>query len=154
MSKKWREAKKRRVKKVEKPKVVYATFLSRLFAMVMDTFMIVMPITFLIGIFFGYEAIKDPNLNPTAGYIQMGLLLVITVLFWLYSGQTPGKRAFGLHVVDAKSFEKANAFQLTIRYFGYFISTVSLIGFFLPLFRKDRRALHDIISRTAVLYKQ
>jgi uncharacterized RDD family membrane protein YckC len=30
---------------------------------------------------------------------------------------------------------------------------ISIIGFFLPFFRKDRRALHDLIAGTSVIFK-
>jgi uncharacterized RDD family membrane protein YckC len=154
----WRDAKKRREREVlEERKIdntIYAPFLSRVFALVMDMFLIIMPITFIVGIFFGYEALKNPELNPMAGNIQMILSLVVTVLFWFFVGQTPGKKAFKLRVVDSKTLKKANLFQLTIRYLGYFLSMITLIGFFIPLFRKDKRALHDLISRTAVIVSE
>jgi uncharacterized RDD family membrane protein YckC len=153
----WRDAKKQKRNRAKKEtnvkdEVIYGKFLARFFAQVMDMFLLVMPITILLGFVFGYEAMKDPNLNPLAGQVQMGLTLLITVLFWYFAGgQTPGKKALGLKVVDDKTFHEPSFLKLLIRYLGYFVSMVSLIGFFVPLFRKDQKALHDLIAGTVVI---
>jgi len=47
--------------------------------------------------------------------------------------------------------KRANLLQLSIRFFAYFVSFITLVGFFIGLFRKDGRALHDFLSRTAVI---
>ncbi|MCJ7765717.1 MAG: RDD family protein [Thiovulaceae bacterium] len=44
--------------------------------------------------------------------------------------------------------------QAIIRYVGYIVSTIPLaIGFIMVGFRKDRRALHDLLAETVVIYK-
>jgi uncharacterized RDD family membrane protein YckC len=155
----WRDTKKRRVKKIfskaeNSSKVVYATFLARFFAIAMDTFLILAPITILTGIIFGYDALKNPEANQVAGNFQMVLALIVTVALWKISGQTPGKKAFNVIVVDGKTFQRASLFKLVVRYLSYFLSMITIIGFFLPLLRKDRKALHDLISGTAVIERQ
>jgi uncharacterized RDD family membrane protein YckC len=153
---KWRDAKKRKQieKKEIQPEVIYGEFRARAFAIVMDSFLLLAPITIITGFIFGYDALKDPELNQNAGNFQMFAYMVVTVAFWRVSRQTPGKKAFGIEIVDAKTLSDASLLQLVIRFTAYFLSMITLIGFFIPLFRKDRRALHDLISRTAVIEKR
>ena len=130
----------------------YANFGVRLLALIMDIFMVTLPINVAVGLIFGFDALK--NGNDTAGIVQLGLLVVVTLGFWYFDkGRTPGKRAFSIRVVDAKTLGEAPLWKLVIRYFSYFLSMISIIGFFLPFFRKDKRALHDLIAGTAVIFK-
>ena len=151
----WRDAKKRKFyeKKVPEKDVLHAKFLARGFAVVMDMFMITLPINLLVGLIFGMESLKNPDSSPIAGIIQILLLSATTIIFWKITGQTPGKKAFNLQVVDSTSFETAPFWKLILRYLGYFLSLVTLIGFFIPLIRDDKKALHDIISGTTVIQK-
>ncbi len=134
-------------------KVIYGSFGSRFFATVMDMFLIIMPVNIVVGLIYGYESMKNPELHPTAGIIQMIIVLIITVLFWTISGQTPGKKALNLEIVNNKTLQKISLFQAIIRYLAYFLSMISLIGFFMPLLNKQRKTLHDIIAGTIVIQK-
>lgn len=129
--------------------------------------MIGMPITLLIMILFGHDqmmhsaggidVIMDPAEakkhapNPLASLTQVVLYAVTFILFWHTGGQTPGKKMMKLKVVDARSYQTASWGNLIIRFFGYFLSALTLIGFFTGMFRHDKRALHDLISNTAVI---
>ena len=83
------------------------------------------------------------------------LMATIIIIFWKrWAGATPGKKIIGIEVVNFKDNGELNNKQMIIRYFGYIISTIPFfIGFFMVLFRKDRRALHDLLSDTAVIHK-
>ena len=130
----------------------YANFGVRALAVIMDIFMITLPINVVVGLIFGFDALKSGN--ETAGTVQFSLLIIVTLAFWHFDkGRTPGKRAFSIRVVDAKTLGEAPLWKLVIRYFSYFLSMISIIGFFLPFFRKDRRALHDLIAGTSVIFK-
>jgi len=134
---------------------------------VTDVFMIGMPITLIIMMAFGHDQMmnsaggldvimnpaeaKKHAPNPVASLTQILLYGVTFVLFWHASGQTPGKKMMQTRVVDAVTFEKASWGKLTVRFFGYFLSFITLVGFFTGVWRKDGRALHDIISGTAVI---
>ena len=150
------------------PKVRYAGFWSRVLGFVTDIFMIGMPITLLMMAVFGYDETKSADAmdvimqneealtkapDPTASIAQIALSLILYVFFWHNSGQTPGKKMARIKVVDAKSLELASWPQLIIRFLGYFLSAATLVGFFIGLMRKDKRTLHDLISRTAVIYE-
>lgn len=128
--------------------------------------MIGLPIALLIILLFGYdqthsaggidvimqnkEALKNPP-NPLVSLMQVGLFMLVTVAFWHHGGQTPGKKLARIRVVDAVTRDNASYVKLILRFIGYFISLITLIGFFVGLFRKDKRSLHDLLSGTCVI---
>jgi uncharacterized RDD family membrane protein YckC len=73
-----------------------------------------------------------------------------TIAQW-YAGRTIGKVLFGLRVCGAGGADLSFG-RSVARTFGYIVSgQLTLgVGFLLPLFRQDRRALHDIITATFV----
>ena len=81
-------------------------------------------------------------------------VLVVTVIFWdKWRGATPGKKLVHIKIVDAKTFKDIDNKQAITRSFGYIVSTLLLlIGFFMVAFRKDKRALHDLLANSAVIY--
>jgi len=131
--------------------VHYAGFWLRLLAILTDTFLIVLPSGVLVGLIFGQTALENPQASPEAGVFQITLLALIHIIMWHKFGQTPGKKAAFLKVVDASTFEKASYIKLTLRFALYFLSMVSLIGFFIGIFRKDKKMLHDLLSTTTVI---
>ncbi len=147
-------------------KTYYAGFWSRALAFVTDIFMIGLPISFVIMAIFGYDQMHSASAlellqgqkpvtppNPMIAITQMGLYSVVTILLWkLHRGQTPGKKLAKIRVVDRKSLGDASWFQLTVRFFAYFLSFITLVGFFLPLLFTKKEALHDLISNTVVIY--
>lgn len=44
------------------------------------------------------------------------------------------------------------AFAL-LRFFAFLLSGVSIVGIFMPLWRRDKKALHDILLKTLILKK-
>ena len=64
---------------------------------------------------------------------------------------TPGKRLLGLRVI-AIDGRAINAKKAAVRFFSGSLSWLSLnLGHALALFRRDGRALHDLIAGTAVI---
>lgn len=82
------------------------------------------------------------------------LMAAVIIFFWKrWAGATPGKRMLGIYVVDAKTFGEINNAQAVVRYIGYIASTmVLMIGFIMVAFRKDKRALHDLMADTMVIH--
>lgn len=83
--------------------------------------------------------------------------LIIVTLFliglWVYKSSTPGKMIFGMKIVDATTFEKPKAWQWAARYFGYIISLLPLgLGFLWVALNRRKRAFHDYIAHTVVIY--
>jgi uncharacterized RDD family membrane protein YckC len=71
--------------------------------------------------------------------------------YWWTNGRTLGKKIFGIRVVSNKEAELSLRTSF-IRSCAYQLSYLALgIGFMLPLFRADKRTLHDIISGTEVI---
>jgi len=131
-----------------------------------DIFMIGIPITIIIMILFGYEQMhsagfsdallqteqaKEHAPNPLASLLQFLLYIIAFILFWKIPGQTPGMKMAGVKIVDAVTFEKPALLQLITRFFAYFLS-LFLFGYLWGLFRKDKRMLPDLISRTTLIY--
>ncbi|WP_345976244.1 RDD family protein [Sulfurimonas sp. HSL3-7] len=151
----------------QKPKVQYAGFWSRTLAFITDVFMIGIPITIIIMIFFGYEQTQTAGFtdavmqtqkaqehapNPLASVVQLLLFMASFVFLWKLAGQTPGMKIAHIEIVDASSFKRPSYLQLVTRFFSYIFS-IFFFGYLWGLFRKDKRMLHDLISRTAIIYK-
>lgn len=148
------------------PTIAYAPFSSRALGFLTDIFMVGLPISLILMSIFGYdqmhtagamdvithnqEALKNPP-NPYSSLLQIVLFMVITVELWHRYTQTPGKKLARICVVDAKTLSPASYQQLIVRFVGYFFSFISIVGFFIGLFRRDKRCLHDLISGTAVI---
>jgi len=122
--------------------------------------------TLCVFIYLGLFILKSKALISTAS-LTMGIIttklpvpiifltLVVSAAYFSFfhgtTGQTPGKMLFGLKVVgqddEAVSVEKA-----FLRWFGYIVSALPLMGGFLMAL-KDRngQALHDKIADTLVI---
>ena len=65
---------------------------------------------------------------------------------------TPGKRICGIYVIRTNGARLDAPFG-ALRYLTYFLSALPLgLGFLMPLWTKERKALHDIICGTRVVY--
>jgi uncharacterized RDD family membrane protein YckC len=164
----WRDIKqgRKQAREEQQKPVSYAPFLPRLLGFITDLFMIGLPVSLLIMMIFGYDQVDSAGAmdvilqtekatthapDPTGSIVQVLLSLAIYVAFWHNSGQTPGKKMARIRVVDAKTLGQASWLKLTVRFVGYFLSALTLVGFFIGLLRRDKRALHDLISGTAVV---
>jgi uncharacterized RDD family membrane protein YckC len=84
--------------------------------------------------------------------IQLLVLALIIITFWIKKQTTPGKMLLSLKIVDSKTFEKPTVMQLIIRLCSYVFSIVPLgIGILYILVNKKKRAWHDLISDTVVI---
>ena len=73
--------------------------------------------------------------------------------FWSSSGQTPGNRVMRIRVQDAATGSPIRARRALLRFAGVVLSALLLcLGFLLILVDGRRRALHDRIARTTVVY--
>lgn len=163
----WRTLKKTKQSSPSKSSSVdYAPFASRALAFLTDIFMIGLPISLILMAIFGYDqmhtagavdvitsnqkALQNPP-NPISSLLQVVLFMAISVELWHRYGQTPGKKLVHIRVVDAKTLKTAPYWQLFLRFVSYFLSLISVVGFFIGVFRNDKRCLHDLISGTAVI---
>ncbi len=120
-------------------------------AVITDLFMIVMPLMYIsIYLLFGGREGFAENMLIGWGYILIPYVL-ITILFLGIKGQTPGLKAYEIKLVKTKDHSDANIFQIIIRQFISIFTTMSIIGLFLPFFRKDHRTIHDILAATTII---
>ena len=160
------------------PEVKFAGFWIRFIASFADTVFLALPLALVIyflsdGNWFDFSlylqnlqyamsgnAIKALQTQP-----QMSLkwellfevsVLMVTMIFWKrWRGATPGKKFVHIKIVDAKTFQDITSTQAITRSVGYIASTFAfLIGFIMVAFRDDKRALHDILAGTIVIYDE
>ena len=96
-----------------------------------------------------------PQVDASWELLLEFFVAAVTILFWKqWAGATPGKKMLGIHVVDAKSHAEINNKQAIVRYISYIASSLPLgLGFLMVAFHKEKRALHDILAGTVVIYK-
>ena len=143
-----KQAKKQKQLKEElKTKVDYASYPDKVKALIIDLFMIYAPILYLITYVFvgGKDEFQSSQIAHVSGVLLYGLIYAVLLS---KSGQTPGKKAYEIKVVDAKSYENISFFRAFGRFLSFLFSATILLGILLPFYRKDKRALHDLISST------
>ncbi len=133
-----------------KTKVKYARYTDRIKAFITDMFMIYIPILYIITYIFmdGAADFQDSQLAPLLGVSIYGL--VYAVLLAKY-GQTPGKKAYHIKVINSKTHENISYFMAFIRFFAFLFTATTLLGLLLPLYREDKKSLHDILASTVVV---
>ena len=85
--------------------------------------------------------------------ITLSLWTVVILAFWYKTGQTPGKKMARVILVDAHTFKRPSFLQLVMRFIFLIMPLFAFISIPLMLFTKKRLTLHDLISRTTVIYK-
>ncbi len=162
----WRDTKKSNTEKQNKTKnidkdsknketvakayIISASPLFRIKAFITDMFMIMMPIMYITTylIIDGAESFKG---SENARWITMIVYGLITVIFWVRKGQTPGFKAYDLRLIDDNT-KRPISFGLAVaRYMLFIISAITIVGALLPFFRKDKKTLQDILMQTSVV---
>ncbi len=128
---------------------------------VLLAFLVLLGLPALAGVALEISVITDIILlaqagNPLISAIPGLMTIVISVLYFSYplAGKfhaTPGKRAFGIYVCKMNS-ERIGFIRALLRTCCYLLSALPLyLGFVMAAFKK-KRALHDWLSGTQVLY--
>jgi len=139
--------------KPTKVKILYARYPDRIKAFITDMFMIYAPIMYILtyAVLGGKDELQASTLAPLIATTIYG---VIYALFLSKTGQTPGKKAYEIKVVDYKTQEKISFLKAFIRFIAFLFSATILIGLLLPIFRKDNKMLHDLICSTIEIVEQ
>ena len=126
-----------------------AYYIYRIKALIVDLFMIYMPIMYIMtyAILDGKDDLAVSNYAPLVATSIYGL---IYAAFVSRTGQTPGKKAYEIKVVDSKTFENIGFLRAFLRFFAFLFTAATVFGLFLPLVRKDNRLLHDILLSTTI----
>ena len=131
----------------------YAKVSSKIKAFLTDSFMLMMPILYVVIYFImgGREAFAE---QKALGWLYIFIPLVIAqTLFMIKTAQTPGYRAYNLKIIDEKTGQKPTAFIILFRNLCAVLSFFSFFGWMMMFFRKDSKTLHDLLSRTAIIQK-
>jgi uncharacterized RDD family membrane protein YckC len=135
----------------------YAGFGIRFGAKLLDG-LILWVVSLLLSMAAGYAL---PKTSPQLALASSVVLLILQIAIAAgYSGYflgtyraTPGKMACGLEVVSPEGFQ-ISVMRGVGRYFAESLSSmILLIGYLMVLFDDEKRALHDRICNTRVVYK-
>lgn len=154
----------------------YAGFVSRLIAFVIDATLVTL--TLLILGWTTSTILAFFNLNPASidltapnitlsDYIRDTISIIVVIAIpvvtasiwvgyyigsWVLLGQTIGKQLLGLKIISVDN-KRISIRQAIVRFIGYWISALPLFaGYWWVLLDDDRRAWHDHLSKTCVIY--
>jgi len=153
----WRDVKQgkkvqstKEIKAEETDYIVSIAPLERVKAFITDMFMIMMPIMYTTTyiILDGKDAFQG---SQTARWITMAVYGLITIIFWVKKGQTPGLKAYDLHLIDDNTKKPLKPMLALGRYIIFIFSAVSIFATLLPFFRKDNKTLQDLLFQTSVI---
>jgi len=127
--------------------VVYARYSDRIKAFITDLFMIYTPILYVITyvVLGNKEAFQHSFWGPFSAVVLYG---IIYALFISKTGQTPGKKAYRIKVVDAKTHENISFIRALLRFIAFLFGATILIGLLFPFYNKEKKAFHDMIANT------
>ncbi|MEY3089981.1 MAG: hypothetical protein RL113_297 [Pseudomonadota bacterium] len=131
----------------------YASSFIKIKAFITDAFMLLTPIVY--AVFYlvmdgreGFEAHK------LMGWIFILIpLVIVQTLFFYFSGQTPGYRAYDITLVDIYTHKTPTLPIIIFRNLTTILSFLTFFGWVMMFFRKDHKTLHDLLSATAVVKK-
>lgn len=147
-TKRFREIKNKKSKqKQPKELVEYARYIERVKAFITDMFMINMPILY-VTTYFILDGKDEFQSSPLAQFLALVAYATIYALFLSKTGQTPGKKAYSIKVVQADTKELLTPVKAFVRFFLFSFSAFSIIGVLLPFYNKEKKALHDILLNT------
>lgn len=127
-----------------------APILTRIKAFITDTFLITTPVLYIVIYLVMGSGDIFSQFRLEGWALILVVHLIIIMIFWLRTGQTPGMKAYDLKLIHNKK-EKPTFFSLIIRYFILLISIVSIFGLFTVYFRKDNKTFQDIFSNTSII---
>lgn len=127
----------------------YAGSGSRFLAAIIDNIILAI-VGFVLGIVVGLVMGKN------GGFLNLILSVIISVYYWVFyqrsQGQTLGKKAMGIKVVDLAG-NKPTAMTFFLReIIGKLVSSIILfIGYLMILWDGKKQGLHDKIAGTVVI---
>ena len=106
------------------------------------------------GILLGVVGAIFYAISRTLGYVVQ-LLLTIAYLTYLEgspSGQTVGKKAMGIRVIDFRTGGSIGYGRAFIRWIGRYVSAIAcLLGYFWMLWDKEKQTWHDKFANAVVV---
>lgn len=139
------------------PSELSAPFALRCGALCIDYILLVaVPIiTLFFGVFWGGAVnSRTGGVSNSTGWL-LAALLCLTNFFILPSvgGQTIGKMLTGIRIVKMNGTSVSFGTILLRHLLGYLLTAATLgLGFFLAIFNRNARTLHDLVAGTVVVY--
>lgn len=130
-------------------------FWIRFVAYFIDGLILVLTIFFTSLLVYGTGGEVSPSDRNLAVEIILNIVfpIVYFVFFWTKYGATPGKLVMGIRVVSATTNQPPNTWQGLARYLGYIISSIPLcLGFIWAAWHPEKKAWHDMLARTVVIW--
>jgi uncharacterized RDD family membrane protein YckC len=141
----------------ESPELEYVGFWARVGAAIIDSILlllIVMPLLFAV---YGraYWQSSELIMGPADVVINYILPAALVIVLWIKISATPGKKAIGAVIVDARTGEKPSTRQFIIRYIGYYVATIPLLlGIIWVGFDARKQGWHDKMAGTVVVRRK
>lgn len=106
------------------------------------------------------HATGNPDLSAVFRYLLVAVMINLPVSFVYFvgfntlRGATPGKRLFGLRVLGADG-SRLTFSRAALRHVAEWLSALTLgAGFLLVALTPNKRALHDLLARTQVVFQR
>lgn len=132
----------------------YAGFWPRVWATLIDTFIVFVITTPLLMMIYGrnYFSLTGTLQGPADFLISYLLPAAAVIALWSSRNATPGKMAIGAKIVDADTGDAPSLGQYIGRYLGYFVSIIPMgLGVFWVGFDRKKRGWHDMLAGTVVV---
>ena len=127
-----------------------ASLLDRFKAFITDTFMLTMPLMYIV-FYFVMGSREEFALNRVLGWVYILVPhFVLIFSLWFFKQQTPGLKAYDLSIVDAYTGEKPSVVSLINRYIQTFISIFLILPMIFPFINKNKRTFQDLLSGTCI----
>lgn len=155
----WRDIKQANPKEninkndIQNDDLISAPIGHRIKAFIVDMFMIMMPIMY-VTTYLIMKGKDDFQGSDEARWITAFVFGLIIILFWIIKGQTPGYKAYSITLLDNKTRAKISLPKAILRYFIFLISATTILLGFLPFFRKDKKTIQDLLTKTTVTLEQ
>ncbi|ROO27929.1 RDD family protein [Salinisphaera japonica] len=154
---------------------VYAGFWSRVWAAVIDSFLLLIVVFPILGwlipgphgpaLTSGALVAPDGRIDyqaltltgaalpgPVHVLVYWVLPALVVLLFWFFREATPGKMLIGARIVDARTGQPARTGQLVLRYLGYYVATLPLcLGLAWVGIDRRKQGWHDKLAATVVI---
>ena len=129
--------------------LIQTLIIARIKAFITDTFMIYMPILYITTylILGSKEALWA---NQSALFACVVAYGIITSAIFARNGQSLGY-AYAKIVLKKNNGNEIGFATAFVRFVIFCVSFGLIVGIFVPFVRKDRRFLHDIVSKTQVV---
>ncbi len=132
----------------------YAGFMPRFFAKILDGLVAAAVQMALTTLLFFVAGASSSGIAFEAGSSLMGMVVGFAYTTWFLGrfGATPGKMALGLRVVGVGTV-KIGYGRALLRTIAEIISSfILMIGYLMVIYDDERRALHDRLCNTRVVY--